>query len=152
MKRTSLTAILLAALVGAFYSWVAIQFWASYSVASPFGDWLRTVLSPAQHRYLHLIAIYSHDVVLNVVLAIPFAAMLLLFTRRGSRGCLAAAVAGALVMGYRDLDWRSLTELAPFAGFWMGIAMTVLSLPIALLAVRVAMSHRHHGRGHAPGT
>ncbi len=146
MKRTSLGAILLATIVGAFYSWVAVEFWASYSIASPFGVWLRTVLSPAEHPSLHLVAIYSHDALVNVLLAIPFAAVLLLFTRLRSWGCLAAAVAGALVMGYRDLEWLTLTDLAPHVGFWVGLAMTALSLPLAFLGVKGVQGRWHNAQ------
>jgi hypothetical protein len=138
MKRTALGSLVVAASVGAFYSWVVIQFWAVYSFASPIAAWLRATIPPREHQWLHLAAMYLHDALTNVVLAAPFAALLVLFTHQRSWLCLATAVLSALVVNCWGTNLAALVDLAAIGGFWIGIAMCLFSLPIAYLMVQAA--------------
>jgi hypothetical protein len=145
VKRHSFAAFPIAALVGVFYGWVALQFWASYSLNSPLLEWLRTTLPGREHHLLRVSLIYAHDVLLNLLLAVPFAAVFQVFSPLRRWRYVGVAVACALSMTFWGADWADVKALVTLAGFWIPIAMTRLSLPLALLSVRAAASRWNGG-------
>ena len=138
MKQTKLGSIALALLVGAFYSWVAWWFWGAYATSSPITEWLRSTISPQEHRAVYLLGIYAHDLLLNCLLAMPYAAVLLLFARREARVALPLAALSAVAVNLWGSDVEALGSVAPFPGFWLGIGMTALSIPVAFWLLRWA--------------
>jgi hypothetical protein len=126
--------------VGLFYGWVAIQFWASYSLNNPIEEWLRTALPGREHHLLHISLIYAHDVLVNLLLAVPFAAVFQVFSPLKRWTYVGTAVACALSVTFWGANWGGVKAMVTLVGFWIPTAMATLSLPLALLGVRAAAS------------
>lgn len=137
MKITSSTKYLVAALIGAAYSWLAVAFWGRYSMNNPINDWLLEVLAKQGHNISYYLSIYTHDVLLNVLLAAPAAIALVAFKESDNWNCVLVAVAAAVIVGYWGMEMSSLPLLFRSWGFWAGLAMTLFSLPVAFTAIRV---------------
>ena len=142
MKQHRIAAVLVAALIGAFYWWVSVHFWGMHAADTPFPKWLHAVLPPREHRALDTAVIYSHDAILNVLLAVPFASMFVLFTRLNNWLCIAAAVVVANIAIYWGAEWGGDPPLIKFWSFWVGAGMSILSLPAAFLIVRAIPGRR----------
>jgi hypothetical protein len=111
MKITSSTKYLVAALIGVAYSWLAIAFWGRYVVNHPIDDWLLEVFATHGHRILYYVSIYTHDVLLNVLLAAPAAFALVAFKDSNNWNCVVVAVAAGAIVGYRGMEMSSLPLL-----------------------------------------
>ena len=136
MKIASGNKYLVAALVGAAYSWLAVAFWGRYVINNPINDWLLEVFAKQGHSALYYISIYTHDVLLNVLLATPAAVALIAFKGSNIWNCVLVAVVAAVIVGYWDMELSSLPLLFRSWGFWAGLGMSVFSLPIAFTTIR----------------
>lgn len=144
MKIASSTKYLVAALIGAAYSWLAVAFWGRYVVNHPINDWLLGVFAKQGHNILYYASIYTHDVLVNVLLATPAAVALVALKDSNNWHCLLVAVAAAVVVGSWGMELSSLSLLFRSWGFWAGLAMSVFSLPIAFAAVRAFRRQQSH--------
>lgn len=88
------------------------------------------------HRTLYFIGIYTHDALLNVLLAMPAAVALIAFKGSNNWTCVLVAVLAAVMVGYWDVETSALPVLLHSWGFWTDLAMIVFSLPIAFVAIR----------------
>ena len=134
MVRPSASLIFAAACLGMFYAWIAVNFWGFYAANNPFNEWLLNGLAVNGHGTVYRLVIGAHDVVINILLAIPFAALLLVRSGLNSWTYAAVAAAAAVVFANWDTNWSA--TLITSVGFWMGFAMMLLSLPIAFAGVR----------------
>ncbi len=127
---------LIAALIGAAHSWLAVVFWGRYAINNPINDWLLEVFAKKGHSALYYISIYTHDFIVNVLLATPAALALVVLVGSDNWRALAVAVATAIFVGYWGMELSSLPMLIRSWGFWVGLAMSLFSLPIAFATIR----------------
>ena len=113
---------------------MVINFWGGYAANSPINDWLLDTLAEPGHETMYLVAIYVHDVIVNLLLAMPVAAVLMAFRTLNNWPSLLVAVGIGVVASYWDTIWSSC--LFRSWGFWLGIGMSVWSLPIAFACIR----------------
>ena len=134
MARPYVLPIFVAACLGVLYACIAINFWSVYAANNPVSVWLINALSANGHEMAYRVAIGIHDMIVNIVAAAPFAAVLLIRSSLNNWTCAAVAGAAAVVFGYWDTNWS--VSLLTSMGFWFGLAMTLLSLPIAFAGFR----------------
>src|SRR5688572_32379141 len=70
---TSALRLIAAAVVGAANFWCAIWVWDFYAVANPINTYLLDALARNGHSVAYRVSISVHDIVVNIVLALPFA-------------------------------------------------------------------------------
>ena len=95
---------------------------------------------------LFYIGLYTHDIIVNVLLAAPFAAVFVLFRRLDNWPCVLLAVLASLVVTYGGLEWSFFVNAAQLPFAWMGLSTQLISLPIAF-AVGRAIRNRASGAG-----
>lgn len=144
MRITSSTKYVVAALIGMAYSWLAVAFWGRYVMNHPINDWLLEVFATRGHSTLYYISMYTHDMLLNVLLAAPAAFALIAFKESNNWTCVLVAVIAAVMVGYRDMEMSSLSLLLRSWGFWAGLAMSMFSLPIAFSVIRAFRTQRSY--------
>ena len=134
MARPTVSLMLIAGCLGVLYAWIAIIFWRFYAVNSPMNGWLIDVFAVNGYRTLYRVAIGIHDVVVNIVVAAPFAALLMVRSSLNNWICAAVAGMTAVVFANWGTNWS--VPLLTNVGFLFGLAMTLLSLPIAFAGIR----------------
>jgi len=144
MKQSSAFSLVVAAAIGALYSWIAVVFWGWYAAYGPLIMWLRNVLPPKEHHTLNLVVVNSHDAIVNVLLAAPFAAIALVWFRSKIWSCLLVAVLAALFVNLWGTDLEGLSALSHNWQFWLGLVYAVGSLPIAFVLMKALRCRRAH--------
>jgi hypothetical protein len=147
MTPHRIAALLVGALIGAFYWWVLIHAWGMHLADNPLNKWLLEMDFHRQHLTLYKAILYSHDVMINVLLAVPFASMFVLSDRLNNWPCLCVAVLVANVATYHGTDWTGSSLIVAHWGFWIGLGMSLLALPAAFLMVRAIPNrwlHEHN--------
>jgi hypothetical protein len=132
----------IAAFLGAFYAWMSINFWGGYAANNPINDWLLDALAQHGRRASYLAVIYTHDVAVNVLLAAPVAAVLVTFRSLNNWPNLLAVVAFGVAASFWDTNWDSTSPLLSSHGFWLGLGMSIWSLPVAFAGIR-ALKRRY---------
>lgn len=122
----------LAIAIGAAYQWVAAAFWGYYVVINPMQDILVRG---------HGAATYAHDLVVNLLIATPFAAAFRFISALRSWSNVAIAVGVALLLTYGP-SLGSLAGLIDIPHFWAGVAHITLSLPLAFYALSLVGNPR----------
>jgi hypothetical protein len=116
--------------VGVAYIWAAVTFWGFYAATNPINAPLMDVLARNGHSAAYRVSISIHDVVVNVVLALPFAAVFRLSQGLRNWAYVAVAAATAVIGTLAAFtNWEALPMLVGSWGFWFGLGMTALSLP-----------------------
>jgi hypothetical protein len=131
-----LSRTLIAATIGAFYGWMAVNFWGGYAANNPINEWLLDVLAGPGHQIPYLVAISMHDVIVNVLLASPIATVLVAFRGLNSWPNLLVTLTFAVVISFWGTNWSSVSRLLSSQGFWLGLGMSIWSLPIAFAGIR----------------
>ena len=131
MVKDTLWSLLASAAIGLAYYWTAAYTWGIYAAGNPINDALLDVLARHGHLVAYRVSISVHDVIVNMLLALPFAAALCLFRALRSWAHAALATTASLIAGYGAIDWESLQFLLPHWTFWLGFLMAALSLPAA---------------------
>ena len=134
MVRYSVSPIFFAACLGVLYAWVTIIFWGFYAGNNPIDQWLINALAVNGDEMAYRAVISIHDVVVNIVIAAPFAGLLLMRSSLNNWTCVVVAGLAAVLFANWDTNWS--VSLLTGAGFWLGLAMTLLSLPIAFAGMR----------------
>jgi hypothetical protein len=144
VRQYRIAAVLVGVLIGAFYWWVLGHFWGMHAVDTPFPKWLHTVLPAREHHALNTAAIYFNDLLLNVLLAVPFASMFVLFSRLNNWLCIAAAVLVETITTYWGTQWGGSPPIISYWGFWFGVGMSLFALPVAFVIIRAIPNRRQH--------
>ena len=132
-----------AIIVGLAYIWLATAFWGRYVMNHPVNEFLLEVFARQGHRFLYGISILVHDVLINILLALPAALAFVSIKSLNNWKCVAVAVGTAFVGSYWTVDPSSIPLLVQSGSFWVGISMSTFSLPVAYL---VAKSFRNPAR------
>jgi hypothetical protein len=131
MVKVALWSLLIAAALGVAYYWVAANVWGILAAGNPINEALLDALVRRGHTVAYRVIISMHDLIVNVLLALPFAAAFCLFRALRSWTHVALAATAALIAGYGPTEWDSLPLLVRYWGFWLGFLMAGLSLPLA---------------------
>ena len=135
MKSISRVPYLTAATVGACYAFYLSFFWAYYAFNNPVNNWLIETFAKQGHDTIYYLFTYSHDLVVNTVLAGP-AALVLFYSHPPNRVvAVSLSVFSAIVFAYSGMEFSSLPLLVRIWGFWLGLGVLAAGLPLAFLAV-----------------
>ncbi len=134
-----LTAISYAAAVacGAVYIFVLAEVFGRLLVSNPVNRWLIEKLAKTGHEVEYNAAIYSHDLFVYVLIALPLAILLSLLPPRNNWKYLLAALATSIILQY----WAPITDpsVLPHLGkhwrFYVGLGISLLGFPLAYSAV-----------------
>lgn len=141
MNKPAFLPLLAAAVIGGLYHVMAVNFWGSYVVDNPFNNWLLDTYARQGHEFAYHISISAHDLFINLLLALPVAALFLAFKSLNSWIAIATATASAIVIGNAGNNWEAWPILLSSVGFWFGLAITAFSLPLAFSSIRLMQSN-----------
>jgi hypothetical protein len=136
-KYRTVSAYLLGVGCGVAYIYILAELFGRVLVPNPINQWLIEKFARAGHDVEYNIAVYSHDFLIYFIVAIPFAVVLSRLPPKNSWKYLFVALATSLVLQY----WVPITDLAALARlaelwqFYVGLAMSILGLPLAFAAV-----------------
>lgn len=127
----------ISAACGVAYVWVLSTFYA-YSARSPINDWLINVLSRRGHETTYLIAITAHDLIVNVVFAVPFVIVVAWLRPRGIwQHLLVMWFAAVLLVNWPlVLDSGTLETMLRYGR--QGLILSIVPLPLTFLLVMFA--------------
>jgi hypothetical protein len=154
IMKIVLTRTFLAACLGVVHAWIAVAIWGYLAAGhNPIAYSLIPKLRANGHDMAFWLATGVHDVTVNIVIALPFAA--LLFVQPGTNKWKYAAVAGvadfllAFWGTFAQFGMSAVSLLFPSPYYSLGNAAPLLSLPIAFAAIRMIHSStrsRHSNR------
>lgn len=135
MKRIALAHYFAAVALGAAYALLATWFWAYYVIDHPINDWLLDTLARQGRESVYYFAIYVHDFVANILIALPFAIGIANLRPNNSWAYVGVALVSALIVGYWEsvLDTGFWSMLFTYRGAWPGLLVFAFSLPGAFL-------------------
>ena len=130
---------LISAVIGLIYALYAGAFWNVFSASNPIEDWLVSEFLFNGNNAAYYTGHYLHELLINVVLAIPPAWALFRLNKDGAVAGLLVAVISALALAYWPYDPELLGTIVDIWLLWPGVAISIFSLPLAyglVLAVR----------------
>ena len=135
---TALRPWALSIVIGLTYDLVIVRIWAILPAHNPITKWLLDTYARSNPD-LHQNFVLLHDFIINVLLAIPFAFLILKIRpdRRWIYGGIAVLVVFALEYQYVLFQLDLLQFAMSGKGAFFGIVFTLTSLPIALLIMRL---------------
>ena len=138
MKPFAVVPYLAAAVTGVIHAFVTVQFWGRYAIDNPLNNWLLEVFAKNGHSVAYYLAIYGHDVAVNFVLALPFAALIAFLWPRFGWTLLAVTLSSSVVTGYWGifLNFSTVGLLVRQWSFWTGLVVFAIPLPLAFAALR----------------
>jgi len=145
MTTVTLPRLLAAAGIGIVYYWVAVLVWGFLGANNPINEMLLDAFV-RHERYIvtYRIIISLHDVVVNVLVALPFAAIFRWIPPLRNWTYVLLGAATIVIATYASTNLQGLPLLLRSWNFWLGLAITALSLPVAF-----ALLNRSHS-GPAP--
>ena len=140
------TVTIIGAVFGVLFGIVGERFWAFYAVNDFVSPFLLSTFAASGQAVAYQIAAWVHDAVINILVATPFA-LVLVFVRQLNHwrvACVAGVASAATLLWNTVWSW----QLATAPGFVVGAAMSLLSVPLAFAVVRVLQRRLGLG-GHA---
>jgi hypothetical protein len=138
--RPQTSSFVLAALYGALFSFILGTVWGYYAANHPFNQWLIDSLLKNGYVVAYYGAIYTHDLLLNTIIALPFAYLIGRLQPRYSWLLLATGLMVAVSVVYWPALIRprsALLVLPDWAGF-VPLVVLVLSLPIGFSLLKLS--------------
>ena len=136
-KRLTALSYSAAVACGAMYSYVLSEAFGRLLVPNPLNRWLIENLAKTGHEAAYYVAIYSHDLLIYVLIALLFALLIALLPPRNSWKYLSVALATSLLLQY----WPAISDPWPWITlsknwrFYVGLCISMLGLPLAFSAV-----------------
>ncbi len=130
-------AYLIGAACGALYIVVVVEVFGRILVPNPINQWLIESLARTNRENEYRLAIYTHDFLICLIIALPVAFALSRLSPKYSWKYLFTALGTSLSLQYWPLIWEP-SRLQGVAGHWqfyVGLGMSTLALPIAFAAV-----------------
>jgi len=129
---------------GVAYIYILAQLFGRVLVPNPVNLWLLEKLAKTGHEVEYKIAIYSHDFLIYVIVAVPFAVVLSRLPPKNSWKYLLVALATSLVLQYWApiTDPTALANLAKLWQFYVGLGISIVGLPLAFAAVSAVSNKR----------
>ena len=131
MTTVTLPRLLTAAAIGVAYYWVAAFLWVYISAYSPINQMLLDALGRNGHLAAYRVTISLHDVIVSLLIALPFAAAFRVLPGLRSWTYVALATAASVIAGYASINTGALPFLLGHWQFWYGLALAVFSMPVA---------------------
>ena len=133
MNVIAKTQYFIAATIGAFFSAYAGLFWIYYAANHPINRWLIDTLLTQGNEVGYFIAIYTHDLLVNVILALPAAILLTIVKPEKPRVAMMLAVLGALFVNYWSIfaDPTTLLLFAKTWSFYVNLVTATFCIPLA---------------------
>ena len=137
MSLTRRSLYLVAALVGISHAVLISNFWGFFVPRNPINEWLLDLLARHGHETAYRLAIYTHDLIFNFLLALPFAFLVATLKPRYSWVYLWISFSASTLL----LEWHLLTDpewlmsVLRMWSFYAGTAVMLVSLPLAFSAV-----------------
>jgi small basic protein len=143
MKRSAWLNYFLAAAIGVGYAYLAAYFWAYYVFDNPINNWLLDAYAKQGRETTYYTAIYSHDFIVNFLIAIPFAIVVANLVPNSFWPYLGVALTGSLAVLYGGalLNADFWTILFTSKHAWASPLISFLTLPAAF-AVAVHLRRR----------
>jgi hypothetical protein len=143
-NRSSALSLLVAVGCGLVYIFILEQVFGRLLVPNPINHWLIENLANTGHEVEYRIAVYAHDFLIYIVVAIPVAVVLARLRPINSWRCLLVALGTSLMVQYWDLitDPAGLINLAKYWHFYVGLGISVFALPLTFTAVTAVGKHR----------
>lgn len=125
---------------GATYIYVLSLIFGRLLIPNPINQWLIEKLVRTGREFEYYVAIYSHDFLIYVIVAMPLALVLCRLQPKNSWRYLFTAVATSWLLQYWPLivEPSRLMTILKWAGHWKtyaGLAMSILPLPLAFAVV-----------------
>lgn len=122
---------------GYVYIYILAKLFGQVLNPNPINQWLLEYLAKAGHEVGYFVAIYAHDVLLYIIVAIPFALLLSRLPPKNEWKYLFVALATSLVVPNWILfaEPSRLAILAEHLPFYVGTVISILGLPIAFAIV-----------------
>jgi len=131
LTTVTLLRLLTAAAIGIAYYCVTVLVWGYIGAYNPVNKMLLEVFVHQEHRALYRVLISLHDVIVNLVVALPFAAAFRFIPALRSWTYVALATAASVIAIYGSINIEALPLLLGHWQFWYGLALAVFSLPVA---------------------
>ena len=133
MTSVTFPRLLVAAAVGLAYHWVNVTLLGYYIGNSPINEMLLDALVRRGHLVAYRVLISIHDVVLYLLVALPFAAMFRFIPALRRWTYVAIAAAMPVIAVYALSDWEEMPARLLLSSwrFWFGLSLVALSLPAA---------------------
>jgi len=147
LTTVTLPRLLTAAAIGIAYYWVAAFLWGYIAAYNPIHEMLLDVLVRRGHIAAYRVIISIHDVIVNLFVALPFAAVFRFLPALRHWTYVALATAASVIAGYASISVEALPSLFSSWVFWVGLAMAGLSLPAAF----ALLNQNRWDRLHRPG-
>jgi hypothetical protein len=138
--RPQTSSFVLAAIYGALFSFILGTVWGYYGANHLFNQWLIDSLLKNGYAVAYYGAIYTHDLLLNMIIALPFAYLIGRLQPRYNWLLLAAALMVAVSVVYWPVLIRprsALFVLSDWTGF-VPFAVLVSSLPIGFSVLKMS--------------
>lgn len=142
---TSPTTYLSSAAIGAVHAVSAAVFWGYFPSHNPVFDWLIEVFAKTGFDVAFRIALYSHDLFVSTIIAIPFAALVSILIPKNAWKHLWVALATFTIL----INWSAFVAPQDFVhvlrlwSFYMGTLVTVCSVPLAYCIVLTVKSRKN---------
>lgn len=147
MTNVTLPRLLSAAAIGIAYYWVATFLWGYIAAYNPINEVLLDVLVRRGHITAYRVIISIHDVIVNLFVALPFAAAFRFIPALRNWTYVTLATTASVIAGYASISAGALSTLFSSWVFWVGLAMAGLSLPAAF----VFLNQNRRDRLYRPG-
>jgi hypothetical protein len=129
--------------IGAAHALILAVVWGVLAVRMPFVGWILDAYAGVWNEWLLKSVVYAHDLVINIIVAIPFACLIARLKPSQSWKFLWIAVAVSIVI----VNWSVFANFEWFANvlkmwsFYLGTAVMIVALPLAFALV-VATNRR----------
>ena len=141
MKKIDNLSIFFAICIGALYSGIAIIFWRAYD-GSPINEYLLNIVAMRENHVWSLVVLYTHDMVINLLLALPFSLIFLIVRGLNDWKYLSIALFSSMLLSLWSIVSSSVIPAFEESWVWFGIGLSYLSLPIAFSIVRYYYNDR----------
>jgi hypothetical protein len=143
-NRSSALSFLIGVGCGLGYIFILAQLFGRLLVPNPINHWLNQKLASTGHEVEYRIAVYAHDFLIYIIVAIPVALVLARLRPINSWKYLLVALGTSLIVQYWDLitDPSGLINLARHWHFYVGLGISVFALPLTFAAVIAVGKHR----------
>jgi hypothetical protein len=144
-QQRELIKLLAATLSGVAYIYVLSLMFGHVLVPNPINQWLIEDLAKTGNELGYNVAIYTHDLLVYVVVAIPFAVMLSRLPPKNAWKYLLFALGASLLSQYWILiaEPSRLVTLVEHWQFFVGLGISMTGLPIAFALITAF--HRDSG-------
>ena len=123
--------IIVSLVTGFLWIWVSLMFWASYPISSPVNEILIELFAKQGKPAIYSTVIHFSDFIVNLIIALPFAAVIKLLVINHSKLALLTVSSLALIYSIGSPFWSH--ELFTSWLFWWGIISHSIAIPVAYM-------------------